>query len=108
MGPSPDDLLQALQRWYARHCDGEWEHCHGIRIETCDNPGWWVQVDLAGTGLEPRPFEPVAQGVDEAGFPQAERWLSCYIENGVWNGAGDETKLPAILQAFLNWAEGQT
>jgi hypothetical protein len=42
MDHAPEDLLRALQRWYARHCDSTWEHRYGIQIETCDNPGWWV------------------------------------------------------------------
>ncbi len=105
MDNAPEDLLRALQRWYARHCDGTWEHRYGIQIETCDNPGWWVRVDLVGTELQSRPFQRLAENVDEAGFPQGARWLHCSIKDGVWHGAGDETKLPTLLQAFLTWAE---
>jgi hypothetical protein len=50
------DILSDLSRWYAHHCDGEWEHHHDIAIETTDNPGWWVKIDLAGTELEGRAF----------------------------------------------------
>ncbi len=98
------DLLQTLQNWYATHCDGEWEHHHGITIQTCDNPGWWVKVDLTGTELQSRPFPHVSENVDVAAFQQGDRWLHCYVENGVWNGVGDETRLPVILRAFLDWA----
>jgi Immunity protein 53 len=99
-----DDLLQALQEWFARHCDGEREHNHGISIETCDNPGWWVKIDLVGTELLSRPFSPVAENIDPGGFPEGEDWLHCYIQAGVWHGAGDERKLAAILGKFLKWA----
>jgi hypothetical protein len=105
MHKSCEDLLGALQRWYARHCDGTWEQRYGIQIETCDNPGWWMRVDLVGTELQARLFQRLAQNVDDAGFSQGERWLHCCVKDGVWHGAGDETKLPAILQAFLTWAE---
>ncbi len=44
-------LLQELEQWYLRQCDGEWEHSFGMRIETIDNPGWVIEVDLAGTRL---------------------------------------------------------
>jgi hypothetical protein len=44
--------LDFLQRWYAEQCDGKWEHSYGVRIETLDNPGWQITVDLNGTGLE--------------------------------------------------------
>jgi hypothetical protein len=99
-----NNLIEALQDWFARHCDGEWEHHHGVKIETCDNPGWWVKIDLVGTALLDRPFPPVAEGVDQGGFPESDRWLHCYVEEGVWHGAGDQTKLPYILRTFLDWA----
>lgn len=41
-------MLSDLQDWFARQCDGDWEHQAGISIETTDNPGWFVQVDLNG------------------------------------------------------------
>lgn len=47
-----DDLFTRLDAWYAEQCDGEWEHEFGIKIQTLDNPGWLIQVDLSGTGSE--------------------------------------------------------
>ncbi len=41
-----------LQRWYLAHCDGDWEHTYGVSIETLDNPGWRLRIDLVGTELE--------------------------------------------------------
>jgi hypothetical protein len=41
------------------HCDDDWEHDHGVTIETVDNPGWIVRIDLEGTELATRPFAPV-------------------------------------------------
>jgi hypothetical protein len=101
-----DEILSALQRWYTDHCDGEREHQHGIRIESCDNPGWWVRIDLEGSELMERSFPRVAVNVDAENFQNSDRWLSCYVKDGVWNGAGDETKLTEILRTFLVWAEG--
>jgi hypothetical protein len=100
------DLLRSLHDWYAKHCDGQWEHRHGIKIESCDNPGWWVKVDLVGTELESCTFSTIAVNVDDGGFQTGRRWMSCRVENGVWHGAGDETKLSEILGAFLTWATG--
>ncbi|BFV59917.1 hypothetical protein KCMC57_up50210 [Kitasatospora sp. CMC57] len=48
----PLDPLGFLTAWYTAQCDGDWEHEYGIRIETLDNPGWSVEVDLEGTGLD--------------------------------------------------------
>lgn len=78
-----DGLLQALQAWYATQCDGEWEHNHGIEIESCDHDGWWVRIGLVGTDLQGRAFEPIALNVDASRFQQGDRWLCCYVESGV-------------------------
>ena len=39
--------LLLLQNWYAAQCDGDWEHQNGIKIETIDNPGWHLIIDLS-------------------------------------------------------------
>ena len=31
-------------------------------------------------------------------------WLRCYVEAGVFSGAGDPTTLEEILEIFLAWA----
>lgn len=41
--------LRELENWYAQECDGDWEHTYGIRIETLDNPGWMLTIDLEDT-----------------------------------------------------------
>lgn len=45
------DVFTWLQDWYIQNCDGDWEHCYGIKIETLDNPGWCIDIDLIGTNL---------------------------------------------------------
>ncbi|MBM4076259.1 MAG: hypothetical protein FJ267_11540 [Planctomycetes bacterium] len=42
---SESNDIQILDEWYQRKCDGMWEHRRGVRIETCDNPGWLVIFD---------------------------------------------------------------
>ena len=45
---SPITDVQTLDEWYQRRCDGLWEHRYGVKIETCDNPGWLMTfTDLA-------------------------------------------------------------
>lgn len=46
-----DNLLEWLQDWYLQQCDGEWEHFYGVKIETLDNPGWYIEIDLNDTTL---------------------------------------------------------
>lgn len=101
-----NDVLERIERWFRDQLDGEWEHHHGIQIETCDNPGWIVRVSVVGTELAAKPFTPVSLGVDANRHPVASRWLHCDVCAGVWVGAGDETKLAAILTQFLEWAVG--
>lgn len=98
--------LARLQDWYTKQCNGDWEHTWGIRIESCDNPGWWVRINLAGTRLQGRQFVEIAEGVDSQRHPTEPCWLDCLVEDAVWHGAGDETKLERILETFLAWAEG--
>jgi hypothetical protein len=98
-------LLQRLRAWFEAQCDGEWEHHRGISIQSTDNPGWWVKIDVVGTALEGKPFAPVQRGGARTMDPQPP-WLHCFLEEGVFNGAGDPTTLEEILEIFLEWTEG--
>ena len=46
------DILGDPQKWYAANCHGGWEHYFGVVIETLDNPGWLVKIDLEETTLD--------------------------------------------------------
>jgi len=96
--------LTQLQEWYARQCNGEWEHSAGVSIQSCDNPGWWVKINLVGTPLRGRAFTSITEGVDSQNFPLAPVWFACSVKGDVWHGAGDEGQLERILQVFLAWA----
>jgi hypothetical protein len=92
----------ALESWYARNCDGDWEHRYGITIETLDNPGWAVRIDLAETALAGRPFDDVR--IDRS--PQD--WVRCSVEADVFKGFGGLRNLDEILYHFVRWAEEET
>lgn len=49
-------MLQWIQEWYKSNCDGYWEHMYGVKIDTLDNPGWIVHIDLIDTPLEQKEF----------------------------------------------------
>jgi hypothetical protein len=100
------DVLSELSRWYAHHCNGNWEHHHGIAIQTTDNPGWWVTIDLAETELDGRDFPAVFVGVDAGGFPIQPSWLCCRVQGSKWHGAGDAGRLAEIIGHFLAWSAG--
>lgn len=88
--------IEKLQLWYRTQCDGSWEHEYGIAIDTLDNPGWSVMVDLVGTNLHSMQMEPLIEDVNEA------EWLHCKIENGKFVGMGGPLKLNTIIGIFLD------
>jgi hypothetical protein len=55
--------LTQLEDWYHAQCNGDWEHGLGVKIETLDNPGWLLMVDLEDTSLEEVSFPGVSYGV---------------------------------------------
>jgi hypothetical protein len=96
--------VSALQVWYRKHCNGLWEHHYGVHIETLDNPGWLVKVNLADTELAARDFTSIEENVVD-GWPQSGRWMNCFVRDSIWHGAGDENCLEQILSVFLNWCD---
>ncbi len=90
------DTIQRLQSWYGENCDGRWEHQYGVLIETLDNPGWKVVIDLVGTDLESMQMESIVEENNESD------WMNCKIENRKFVGNGGPFKLDVILRAFLD------
>jgi len=90
--------IEALQSWYEAQCDGDWEHEFGIRIETLDNPGWSIEVNLEGTPLEGVSFDPIHD------MAPAREWLTCRVEDGKFQGAGGAPMLGTLIRTFLAWA----
>lgn len=97
------NTLQNIQNWYASQCNGKWEHQNGISILSTDNPGWWVKIDIKETPLRSRSFTRVSRNIGSDGHPSDTDWINCYLENGIWNGAGDINKLEEILEVFDKW-----
>ena len=51
------EIIERIQDWYKINCNGDWEHSYGYKIETLDNPGWAIKIDLAETALENLEFQ---------------------------------------------------
>ena len=92
--------LRALQQWYLSQCNQDWEHMYGIKIDTLDNPGWTLKVDLRETELEGAAFETVSRGDSE---DEAD-WIFCKVEGDQFYGAGGALNLTELIQVFLQWA----
>ena len=93
------DTLSRLEAWYVRQCDGEWEHTYGIHVDTLDNPGWTVRIDLTDTDLTEKAFELVTTERTD------EDWLVCRIEQGQFTIACGPRNLGEALTVFLDWAD---
>ncbi len=89
-----------LIEWYRRQCDDSWEHRHGIRLETLDNPGWLLSVDLTGTDLEGRQMEPLREGLSAAGHPALPQWIHCSVQDNTFRGACDPSQVARLFGVF--------
>lgn len=94
-------VLADLQAWYASNCDGDWEHTFVIEVSTLDNPGWMLTVDLEGTNLEEKPFPKIEESASETD------WLTCWVGDLQFHGAGDPGKLERMTAIFIDWAKSQ-
>jgi len=88
-----------LMKWYADQCNGDWEHQFGVKIETLDNPGWSITIDLAGTPLEGRSYARVDHNVESE-----VSWWACRTEGKQWRAACGPTDLATVIGLFRDWA----
>ncbi|MBE6671649.1 MAG: rhodanese-related sulfurtransferase, partial [Ruminococcaceae bacterium] len=93
-------LLDKLQKWFQIHCDGDWEHSYGVTIDTLDNPGWKISIDLNDTMLENIEFEAVCKGNSE---DKNSFWIDCCKEDKTFVGMGSVDSLEKILAVFFEW-----
>lgn len=71
----------------------------GIKVETIDNPGWMVHIDLEDTELENKNFEKIQYDNGD------KDWLLCFLKGKIFFGTGDSQKLGKILTIFKEWVE---
>jgi len=91
--------LERLQTWYADQCNGLWEHSYGIKIDTLDNPGWTLEVDLNETDLEEHQFEKVLTERSE------DDWLFAKREEMRFKVDCGPRNLDEAITIFCDWAE---
>ncbi len=92
-----NDPLFKLQQWYRAQCDGDWEHDYGIKIDTLDNPGWQLEIELAGTNLDGRTFDMQQIEVTE------DDWVHYRVENNKFVAYGGPLNLGEMISHFLTW-----
>ena len=87
-------------------CNGDWEHSYGVKIDTLDNPGWLLKVDLRETSLQGRPFDRVEHGVlasDLEEWRSSGSWWVARVEGEIFEASCGPLDLPAVIQLFRNW-----
>jgi len=93
------NVLTELQTWYFSQCNGDWEHLYGVKIDTLDNPGWTINIDLLETNLLDTQFEEInIQRENE------HDWVQCKKIDHVFDGACGPKNLEEMISIFLNWA----
>lgn len=88
-----------LEAWYASQCNDQWEHEYGVKIDTLDNPGWSVQIDVTGTNLADKPYERHAVHRSE------HEWVTTWLEHGQFRAACGPLNLGEALHLFRTWAQ---
>ncbi len=83
-----------LQDWYTKHCNGDREHSFGICIETIDNPGWHLEIELTDTKIEDLliPFQLVEVSKTD--------WYTIEIKEQKYIANGDTRKLDFLIGMF--------
>ncbi len=91
--------LKRLQDWYAAQCNGDWEHSFGVTIETLDNPGWLVKIELAETDWADLKVERKVSRRDESD------WIEFEVTNSEFIAAGGSQNLEELLAIFFDLIE---
>ncbi|MGI5485639.1 immunity 53 family protein [Microtetraspora malaysiensis] len=92
------DPFGFLQRWYSAQCDGEWEHAYGVKIDTLDNPGWSIAVDLVDTDLEGHVFD--WRTLDRT----EDDWVHINSDGQLFQGACGPLNLAEMVAEFEKFA----
>jgi hypothetical protein len=76
-------------------CNEDWEHSFGVKIDTLDNPGWQVTIDLRATEWEELvvPRQLVERSEHD--------WLQTEVTGQKFIGCGGPGNLEEIIAAFL-------
>jgi hypothetical protein len=93
-------LLVWLQDWFKCYVNGDWEHQFGVKIETIDNPGWAIRIDLVGTPFSSKCFNPIQSNTS------GSDWMTCRVSGGRFEAFCDPSKLVSVLELFKEWTEG--
>ena len=93
------EAVALLQKWFIDRCNGAWEHSWGVAIETLDNPGWIIKIDLKETAREYEHLDQIKIQRDE------NDWVMYKVEEKRFVGACGPLNLDETIKIFLKWFE---
>ncbi len=94
-----DTDFSLLEKWYRQQCNGDWEHAWGIKIETLDNPGWKIAINLNETRAEHRILQRVRiQRLEDD-------WILYWVEEKAFHAACGPLNLSETIRIFVDWFE---
>lgn len=96
------NAFDQLQSWFVDMCDGDWEHDSRVKLESLDNPGWSLSVNLADTPGGPFAMNRVDVAESEL------RWWSCWMDSQEFRAACGPECLDNVLRIFLGLVQGTT
>jgi immunity protein 53 of polymorphic toxin system len=67
-------LVKEILEWFSDNCNGDWEHQNGFSIESLDNPGVAISVDLA-------PILMIPDKIILSDLVSENSWISIRIKN---------------------------
>jgi len=94
-------MLKWLQEWFCQLCDGEWEHENSLVIETIDNPGWSIEIDLNNINLNIQSKEWQIYELSE------DNWIGYKIDENIYFATGDPLKLEKLIIVFKEIIENE-
>ncbi len=91
--------LKWIENWFQTQCNGDWEQAYGIKIESLNNPGWDLVIDLSETELKDL-------NIDYTLFKKSKTdWYGFSVKNNEFVGLGDPHKLEFLLALFREIVE---
>jgi hypothetical protein len=94
-----ENIINWLEDWYYANCNDEWEHNYGVKIDTIDNPGWSISIDLAETKFSKIEIERVHVEIHESD------WYSFSVRESIFKGFGSINRLSFLLKKFKDIIE---
>jgi Immunity protein 53 len=92
-----NDVFFWLQNWYQSNCNSDWEHQFGVRIDTIDNPGWSIEINIEETNLEGFSFQSIEINRSE------HNWIHIKLEDMKIKGFGGPLNLLEMVEIFRAW-----